>query len=371
MTAYFVGLMSGTSADGIDAAVVAFDSAHCQLIGSHSQSFTGEMQARIHGLADGQQCTLEQLCELDIALGEAFAKCALRAIENSGLQPHQIAAIGSHGQTVRHRPQSATQTGLSLQIGDPNTIAERTGITTVADFRRRDIAAGGQGAPLAPGFHAWAMGAVAGDARALVNIGGISNLTWLPQSDTAIGYDLGPGNVLMDAWTQRHLGQAYDAQGQWAASGQLDPTLLQALLAHPFFSAPAPKSTGRELFNIRWLDSVIAAAAPDARPQDVQRTLCELTAIAISSACETLDAQHLYVCGGGAHNPFLMNRLSARLPGWQVASTSALGIDPQWVEAMAFAWLAHQRLAGAAGNLCSVTGAQHPTPLGAIYAGSL
>lgn len=370
MTAYYVGLMSGTSADGIDAAVVAMGPAHCQLIGSHSQSFTTEMQARIHALADGNQCTLEQLCELDIALGEAFALAAQRAIDNAGLQPHQITAIGSHGQTVRHRPQSADNAGLSLQIGDPNTIAERTGITTVADFRRRDIAAGGQGAPLAPGFHAWALGAAEG-ARALVNIGGISNLTWLPKTGPATGYDLGPGNVLMDAWAQRHLGQAYDSQGQWAAGGQVDQPLLQTLLAHPFLGAPAPKSTGRESFNIHWLDSVIATAAPNARPQDVQRTLCEFTAAAISAACQSLDGQRLYVCGGGANNHFLMSRLAARLPQWQVASSAELGIDPQWVEAMAFAWLAHQRLSGAAGNLCGVTGAKHPVPLGAVYAARL
>ncbi len=354
--------MSGTSADGIDAVLVQFDSDRCHLVGSSSQPFSASLQRQIHALADGQSCTLEQLAELDLTLGHAFAEAALALVSQHQIAPEQIAAIGCHGQTVRHRPTTDATQGFSIQIGDANIIAERTGITTVADFRRRDIAAGGHGAPLAPGFHAWAFGS-ATESRAVINIGGMSNITWLPADGTATGYDLGPGNVLMDAWCIKHLQQAYDSDGQWAAGGDLEPALLGKLIAHPFIQATPPKSTGRETFNLHWLQSLLQ----NETPQNVQRTLCEFTAQVIARTCAPLAGNAAYICGGGAQNRFLMQRLAALLPQWRIESTETIGVHPQWVEAMAFAWLARQRVTHQPGNLCSVTGASHPVVLGAIF----
>ena len=365
MRELFVGLMSGTSADGIDAALVEFQDNQISLIGGRSQAFSKDLQTSIHTLADSTSCSLEQLGSLDAQLGHAFAECVLAILKEHKIAAHQIAAIGCHGQTVRHRPPVNSQTGFTLQIGDGNIIAERTGITTVNDFRRRDMAAGGQGAPLAPGFHQWALKS-ANSNRAVVNIGGMSNLTWLPTNGSASGYDLGPGNVLMDAWIQTHQSQPFDQDGCWAASGVASHELLDELLRHPFLNMPAPKSTGREAFNLSWLQDVLKRY-PNQVAADVQATLCEFTARVISDACKALDCNELYICGGGSKNNHLMATLSRLLPQWLIQTTDAIGVDSQWMEAMAFAWLARETLARRPSNLCSVTGAKHPVILGAVY----
>ncbi|MDN3638387.1 anhydro-N-acetylmuramic acid kinase [Simiduia curdlanivorans] len=365
MRELFVGLMSGTSADGIDAALVTFENNKATLIGALNQPFSRALQTGIHNLADSATCSLEQLGALDAQLGLAFADCALALLKQHEIPAHQVSAIGSHGQTVRHRPPSIDTNGFTLQIGDANLIAEKTGITTVADFRRRDMAAGGQGAPLAPAFHHWALQSERCN-RVVVNIGGMSNLTWLPSTGSPNGYDLGPGNVLMDSWIQEHQAKPFDTDGSWAASGTLHLGLLTELLQHPFLSQAAPKSTGREAFNLTWLKRKLDTL-PSVSQADVQATLCEFTARVISDACMALPGQELYICGGGSKNDTLMHAIKRQLPSWQVETSNTAGIDAQWMEAMAFAWLARETLARRPGNLCSVTGAKRPAILGAVY----
>uniref|UniRef100_UPI00262F5649 anhydro-N-acetylmuramic acid kinase n=1 Tax=Dokdonella sp. TaxID=2291710 RepID=UPI00262F5649 len=284
-------------------------------------------------------------------------------LREAGIDRDEVSAIGSHGQTVRHRVGGAHP--FTLQIGDASVIAERTGIATVADFRRADVAAGGQGAPLLPALHA----AVFSDAavpRAILNLGGIANLTLLQHGRDAIGFDSGPANCLLDAWAERHLGKPRDDDGVWARSGQVDAGLLAALLADPYFAAPPPKSTGREDFNLAWLDARLPAGLA---PADVQATLLALSAHTIADAVRTHAPamREIYACGGGVHNGALMNALRAQLPGLKVDSTAALGLHPDYVEAAGFAWLARARLIGEPGNLPSVTGARGPRLLGAIY----
>jgi len=310
----------------------------------------------------------DQVVVLDRELGLLFADAALALLEHSDTAPAAVTAIGSHGQTVRHHPPSAAQEaehGFTLQAGDPNTIAEITGITTVADFRRRDIAAGGEGAPLAPLFHAAALSA-ANVQRAIVNVGGIANVTLLEGKHLRAGFDTGPGNTLMDAWHQRHRGSGVDVDGAWAAQGSLHNALLDRLLAHPYFGRSGPRSTGKEAFNLAWLDGILEQCP--AEPAEVQATLAELTAITICRAiCASRPAvAEIYVCGGGAHNKHLMTRLTALAPA-PVATTADLGIAPDWVEAATFAWLARQCLAGVAAGDARVTGAAGPRVLGAIY----
>ncbi len=272
-----------------------------------------------------------------------------------------IAAIGCHGQTIRHRP----ELGVSIQIGNAPLLAELTGITVIADFRSRDIAAGGQGAPLVPAFHA-ATFRSSDINRVIVNIGGISNLTWLPATGGITGFDCGPGNLLLDAWAQIHLGTPFDRDGAWSATGKILPGLLLAMLAHPFFSAPPPKSTGRDMFHLEWLKSIIPAQFT---PEDIQATLLALSANTIADAIHQYcpEADEIYLCGGGAHNTALRNRLSALLPKITISLTDSLGIDADWVEAAAFAWLAYQAQHGLPGNLPAVTGAKGARILGAIY----
>jgi anhydro-N-acetylmuramic acid kinase len=276
-----------------------------------------------------------------------------------------VCAVGCHGQTLRHRPAD----GYSLQIGNAALLAELTGITVIADFRSRDIAAGGQGAPLVPAFHAQVLGHPA-IHRVIANIGGIANITDLPVNGMVVrGWDTGPGNMLLDAWVKRHNGAHYDSDGEWAASGIVHSGLLAALADHAYLKQPPPKSAGREQFNLDWLDATLNNLGQPIAPADVQATLLELTALSLCDAVnrECAGRQELYVCGGGAHNGLLMQRISAHLPDIRVATTSALGIDPDWVEALAFAWLARQTLHHAPGNLPSVTGARGKRILGAIY----
>ena len=364
---YFIGLMSGTSMDGIDAVLVSFgDDTRMQVIGHHSLSHPAPLKRRIESLASDHGCPSE-LGEIDALLGESFAQCALELLAREGIASSRVTAIGSHGQTIHHRASAAP--AFSIQIGDPNRIAERTGITTVADFRRRDIAAGGQGAPLAPAFHEWYFSAP-GEHRVLVNLGGIANVTHLRGDGSApLGFDTGPANRLLDLWCHEHTGADYDADGEWAAGGQILPDVLDSMLADPYFSITGPRSTGREYFNREWLDRHLAVN-DSADPRDIQRTLAALTAETVARGI--LSEQHpdaVFLCGGGAFNPVVTAEIRQRLAPARVETTQTLGLHPQMVEGAAFAWLARQRLLGMAGNLSSVTGADGPRLLGAVYPG--
>ncbi|WP_045726795.1 anhydro-N-acetylmuramic acid kinase [Xanthomonas sp. GPE 39] len=365
-TTLFLGLMSGTSADGIDAALVHFNAAgRAQLCLGRTYAWTPRQRATLIALGEGGDiASLDALGQLDAEVAIAFADAARRLLDEAGVVPAAVRAIGSHGQTVRHRP--LADPAFTWQLGDGNRIAELTGITTVCDFRRRDVAAGGHGAPLMPAFHAAMLGAAHED-RAVLNLGGIGNLTLLPAHGQVRGFDTGPANALLDAWCQRHLDQPYDAGGVFAASGQVDADLLQRLLGDPWFALAPPKSTGREHFHLRWLEAHLGTTTR--MPAAVQATLLELTATTIADAllAQQPATQQLLVCGGGVHNPLLLARLQAHLPGVDVASTQTRGLDPDYVEAMGFAWLARQTLAGLPGNLPSVSGARGPRILGAIH----
>ncbi len=360
--------MSGTSADSIDAALVAFGQGGCRLVSTHNHPLTHDIKTRIHSLTLPGDNEIERMGALDQQLGAAFAEATRQLLVGAGIQPNQVTAIGSHGQTIRHQPGHAGEPRFTLQIADPHLIAERTGILTIADFRRRDIACGGQGAPLAPAFHASEFGS-GEQPRAIVNIGGIANVTALPLTGPVIGFDTGPGNTLLDAWIDHCRGETFDRDGAWAASSIPDPALLHGLLQHPFLQMPPPKSTGREDFNLRWLQSALEGHPTALSPAQIQATLLEFTAVSIAEAikkyCQAGSA--VYVCGGGAHNRQLLKQLQAQLPGNFVDTTDALGIDPDWVEAAAFAWLAKRHLDGETGNLPSVTGADKAVILGAAY----
>jgi anhydro-N-acetylmuramic acid kinase len=365
----YVGLMSGTSADGIDAALVRFASddphAACELLHGHNHPWDAPVRARLLALGQGGDCTsLDELGHLDVQVAHAFADAARDLLAAAGVPASAIHAIGSHGQTIRHRPD--TRWPFTWQLGDGNVIAERTGITTVADFRRRDVAAGGHGAPLLPALHAALLRSTR-ESRAVLNLGGIANLTLLPRDGDVRGFDTGPANALLDAWCAHHTGAAFDADGRFAASGQVDDALLARVLDDPWFAAPPPKSTGREQFHLAWLEARLAACA--LAPRDVQATLLELTAATVADALLATqpDTARLLVCGGGVHNPVLLGRIGARLPGVVVESTAVHGVDPDFVEAMGFAWLARETLAGRPGNLPAVTGARGGRVLGAIY----
>lgn len=369
----FLGLISGTSADGIDAALVRFDEHNGRLRADVRHALThpwqAELRERLIALGQGGPLTsLDELGQLDVRVGRAFGEAALTLIAAAGIDKHKVRAIGSHGQTIRHRPALATP--FSMQIGCAAHIAEISGIDTVADFRRRDIAAGGQGAPLLPATHGALLQDPAED-RAVLNLGGIANLTLLPRgnamADGAIrGFDTGPANALLDLWCQLHTGQPYDGGGQFAAQGVVDATLLQRLLADPWFALPPPKSTGREHFHMAWLSPHLSGNETAA---DVQATLLALTAHTVADALRTNqpDTQRLLVCGGGVHNPVLMAALAIELPNAIVESTGAHGVSPDHLEAIGFAWLARQTLRGLPGNLPRVTGAKGLRVLGAIY----
>jgi anhydro-N-acetylmuramic acid kinase len=365
----YLGLISGTSADGIDVALVRFadDDAHarCELVSGHTYRWDDAIRARLVELGQGGDCTsLDEVGSLDVRIAQAFADAALALLEAAGVAPAQVRALGSHGQTVRHRPEADVP--FTMQLGDGNAIAERTGITTIADFRRRDVAAGGHGAPLLPALHA-ALLRVGDEDRAVLNLGGIANLTLLPKDGAVRGFDTGPANALLDAWCERHTGATFDAEGAFAASGRVDDALLDALLGEPWFALPPPKSTGREQFHLAWLQA--RSGASTRPPRDVQATLLELTAISVAQALRATQpaTARLLVCGGGVHNPLLLRRIGAHLPGTIVESTAAHGVDPDFVEAMGFAWLARETLALRPGNLPSVTGARGSRVLGAIH----
>lgn len=367
MPEFFIGLMSGTSMDAADAALVDFSAGKSKLIAIHRTPLTAELHAALLALCVPGPNEIERMAELDARLGELFAEAALALLKKSGVSATDVQAIGSHGQTVRHQPTGPCP--FSLQIGNPALIAERTSITTIADFRRADIAAGGQGAPLVPAFHNAVFRSSEHD-RVVVNIGGIANITVLPKDakQPVTGFDTGPGNVLLDAWAERHLGKRMDEDGRFAATGKTHEGLLASLLSDSYFALAPPKSTGREHFNIAWLDAALKDYS-NVSAQDVQATLCELTAASIADAVQKYApaTQELLVCGGGARNAYLMQHLRARLQPCSVESTEKYGISPDWMEAMAFAWLAKQTLEGKPGNLPAVTGAKRAVQLGAIY----
>jgi anhydro-N-acetylmuramic acid kinase len=369
MSEIYIGLMSGTSLDGVDAVMVDFSAAALNVLAHAHRPFGPALAAEL--LALNSPCGTDELQRAALAANGLVRVCALAVADvmtRSGIAAGQVEAIGAHGQTVRHRPGEFDGTGYTIQLNSPALLAELTGIDVVADLRSRDVAAGGQGAPLVPAFHR-AVFARTDAAVAVLNIGGIANLTVLHADGRTIGFDGGPGNVLMDHWCCLHTGRPYDAGGAWAASGQIDAPLLAQMLAEPYFARPAPKSTGRDLFHAAWLNAQLQRRAAPLRAEDVQATLAELTAqvCAIDVSRHGPDARELLVCGGGAFNDQLMRRLALALPAVRVMRTDARGLPAMQVEACAFAWLARAFCAREPGNLSSVTGAAGPRVLGALY----
>ena len=368
--AIFVGLISGTSMDGIDAALVRLGDRKCKVLSAESYPYPDLLAGTLRAVTvEPDRFTLDDIAQLDQWVGECFRDATLSLLQRSDTKPHSVRAIGSHGQTIRHMPRA--EKPFSLQIGDPSVIAAGTGIDTVADFRRADMAAGGEGAPLAPAFHAWLF-ADPRQSRVVLNIGGIANITALPAGASATGFDTGPGNTLLDAWIRKCKNQPYDEGGNWAASGRYSESMLGVLLNEAYFNAPPPKSTGPEYFNLAWLHDKV----PDFEEhpaEDVQATLTMLSARSIargiSQAAET--TTELLVCGGGSRNDHLMSAISAELPGTEVATTTSRGLDADWMEAACFAWLAQRFLHNQPGNLPDVTGASHATVLGCLSRGHL
>ena len=368
MPELYIGMMSGISADGIDA-VVAEISQHChsfRLLATYHHPFSAIIKQRIESLFTPSDNEIDRLGELDRLLGELYGECALTLLQQSGISANAITAIGNHGQTIRHRPSYSNP--FTLQIGGAATVAAITGIPVISDFRRADVAQGGQGAPLAPGFHQ-ALFRHVSKSSCIINIGGIANVTLLPPqnqsiNETVTGWDTGPGNGLMDAWINKHQALTFDDNGHWAAKGRINHELLGQLLSHPYFTKQPPKSTGKEEFTLDWVLS--HAGIHTIAAVDVQRTLLELTALTIATALQTHTIATAYICGGGAYNQTLLQRLAELCPNTHISTTNDLGIAPTWVEAAAFAWLAHQFWHKLPGNIPSVTGARKATVLGSL-----
>lgn len=350
--------------DAIDAALVDFDVAPLRIVAASATPFDPQLKRRVAALIDqADRVALDEIGQIDVELGHAFAQAALALMHSAGVGAGDVAAIGSHGQTLRHRPDLALP--FTWQIGDPNTLAEMTGASVVADFRRRDVAAGGQGAPLLPVFHDQVFRSDA-EERVIANLGGIANITILTRDSSVTGFDTGPANRLLDAWVARHLGKDFDADGAWAATGRVDDTLLRELLDEPYLRLAPPKSTGRELFNLPWLENKLGLFSRP--PCDVQATLQQYTACTLAAALrQYAPGAALYVCGGGAHNIGLLNAIAALIAPNRVASTAALGLDPDYVEAVAFAWFAKRTLEGLTSSAGSVTGAKGARILGGVY----
>ncbi len=363
MSNLYIGIMSGTSMDGVDAALVEIGEHHSKLISTHFLPYPADLKAGLLALQHPTENELETAAKIANQVSVLYAESVKQLLKKTALQASQIVAIGNHGQTIRHRP----ELGFTLQIGNHALLAELTGISVVADFRSRDVAAGGQGAPLVPAFHR-AMFADAQKNRAIINIGGIANITYIAKNGEILGFDSGPGNMLLDYWTSLRLGKPYDENGAWALTGVVLDSMLYDMLTEPYFALPPPKSTGRDLFNENWLKQHLLY--PHLRSQDVARTLVALTAHTIFNAiCNTCDyVDEVYLCGGGAHNSLLAHDLKT-LFGEKVLvnKTDVLGIDADWVEAMCFAWLAKQTLEQKPANLPVVTGAKGLRILGAIY----
>jgi anhydro-N-acetylmuramic acid kinase len=380
MPDYYIGLMSGTSLDGADGVLVDFSGPKLQVLAAASEAFSPRFRAELLALNSPTDNELHRAALAANQLAAVYARVVislLQAVQGKGISAGQISAIGAHGQTVRHQPQRVGHgpegSGYTLQLINAALLAELSCIDVVADFRSRDVAAGGQGAPLVPAFHQHVFGQTDRPV-AVLNLGGIANLSALPGNapgKAVFGFDCGPGNALIDAWCQQHTGQPYDSGGAWAASGKLLPTLLDSLQDDPYFSQSPPKSTGRDLFSAAWLDQKLAPFRHEL-PQDIHNTLTEFTASTCASAIQSYaeDSKELVVCGGGAFNKYLVGRLQARLPDIQVSISDRHGLPVMEVEAAAFAWLARLTVQRQAGNLPQVTGAAGPRVLGALYPGA-
>jgi anhydro-N-acetylmuramic acid kinase len=352
--------------DGIDAALVAFGNRSCTIRATGFSAYPVDMRARLQALVRNPgQIDLAEFGALHIAVAQVFAAATIDLLQAAGHKASDVTAVGSHGQTILHQP--GGDAPFSIQLGDPGTLAAAIGMQVVADFRNTDLALGGQGAPLVPGFHRWAFGA-SNDNRAVINIGGIANITLLHCDGKTTGFDIGPGNILMDIWCNENRATSFDDDGNWARSGSVDAKLLRLMRTDPYFDLAAPKSTGAEYFNLDWLRRQLTRTSSNPSAADTQATLSELTAQEIAHALNATDAfKQVGVCGGGAHNSDLLERLRRALPDCSIDTTTAWGIDPDWVEAAAFAWLARQRLRGAPTNIPAVTGASAPVSLGGVF----
>ncbi|MBA55315.1 MAG: anhydro-N-acetylmuramic acid kinase [Pseudomonadales bacterium] len=361
----YIGLISGTSADGIDAALVSFEHSQPRLLAHHLHPIPPEVRERLVSLFTPSDLQVDLMGELDIAMGRLFAEAAQTLLEHSNTPAAGIRAIGSHGQTIRHRP--VGKHPFTLQIGDPNVISQQTGIDVIADFRRRDMACGGQGAPLAPLFHQSVLSS-AQETRVVLNLGGIANITLLPREGLPLAMDTGPASGLMDSWCQLHKGEAYDCDGDWAAQGKVIDALVSKWLSDPYFSLAAPKSTGKEYFHLPWAKKMAGAAFGDSDPADVQASFLELTAKSIANAIQDLPMKidRVLVCGGGAHNKRLMNRLQDLIQCPLEPSEKA-GIAGDWVEAMCFAWLAKCYVDNNKLETGPFTGAKEAALLGGMF----
>ncbi|MCK3658039.1 anhydro-N-acetylmuramic acid kinase [Pasteurellaceae bacterium Pebbles2] len=366
-TQYYIGIMSGTSLDGVDLALMDFATNPPKLVASHFVPMPEQIRQKLTALLHSRSTSLQTFGEIDHQLGQLYAQSVNNFLAKVRLKSSEICAIGCHGQTVWHSPNG--EFPFTMQIGDMNIVATQTGITTVGDFRRKDIAVGGQGAPLVPAFHQ-AIFADPNRFTVVLNIGGISNISVLSPHQPTIGYDVGAGNTLLDCWIEKQQGKRYDNNAEWAKTGKIHTALLNDLLVEPFFRQSPPKSTGRELFNLAWLAKKLEKYTA-LLPQDVQRTLVEFTVQSIADDLLKLNTQglpcELLVCGGGAHNPLIMQGLTEKLPMWKVDTTNDYGLDIDYVEAAAFAWLAYQRMHDLPSNLPSVTGAKSAVSLGVIF----
>jgi len=360
----YIGLMSGTSLDAVDAVVVSIDEKRIELVANYEHPIPNAIRQQVLAVCTGQNTTLPEIGLIDHTLGKLYAAAVVQLLKNAQLQAIQITALGNHGQTVFHHPDG--DAAFTMQLGDANLIAALTGIDTIADFRRIDMAFGGQGAPLAPAFHQFLF-KERRSTTIVLNVGGISNISVIAVNGHVVGFDTGPGNILMDSWCERHTGQRFDKNAQWAKQGKINAGLLTKLLQDPYLSKTAPKSTGREYYNLAWLEKHLSEPVP---AKDVQRTLCEFTARSIAKQVRGFaegEECELLVCGGGAKNSLLMEQLQHHLPHWLVLPTSDRGIPGDYMEAMAFAWLARQRIHNQASSLPAVTGASQRTSLGVIY----
>lgn len=371
----YIGLMSGTSLDGVDAVLVDFSNQTPRLVSSYCHPIPEALRNTvIKTIQPNWIGSLEDIGIINQQLGQLFADSTNALIKKENIDKTSIRAIGSHGQTMWHQPFGDSP--FSMQLGDASIITEKTGVTTIADFRSRDVAAGGQGAPLVPAFHKELLSHSVKN-RIILNIGGIANITILPNVNSelaASGYDIGPGNGLIDAWIATHSEHSYDKNGDWGRSGKIIPEILKQLLTDEYFSKLPPKSTGKEAFNLTWLKATLGDRLTSEKPEDIQATLTELTAKSIADCINTHNVDgnnnhfdELYICGGGIHNQYLKERIQHHLPETLIASTADLGMDPDWMEAIAFAWLAKQTLEGNTSNLPEVTGADGTRILGAIY----
>ncbi|MBE1301959.1 MAG: anhydro-N-acetylmuramic acid kinase [Alteromonadaceae bacterium] len=367
MNNYYVGLISGTSMDGVDTVIAEITSEKVKTLAFKTFPYPNDLLAELKSLQKPASNEVYRLGKNDRNVGKHFADCVNALLAETNLKPADITLVGSHGQTVRHHPNG--DSGFSVQLGDANTIASMTNIDVVADFRKKDIALGGQGAPMVPAFHK-AVFADERESRVVLNIGGIANITYLPANEpnNVMGFDTGPGNGLMDAWCKLHTGKEYDDNGQWAATGQCHYPLLKSLLSLPYFKSQAPKSTGQEQFNLEWLQQLLMVQAEELSPEDVQATLVHLTSTSIADQVKALDkVDAVYVCGGGAHNGQLMQALADALPNVKITNTQEIGISPDAVEAIAFAWLAYAYEHDLPGNVPAVTGASREAVMGGLF----